>query len=197
MTNHRKLWARPLKAWLVVACCLTYLPVQAGRTEEIIVATNQQERIQVYDAVAGKLVESEKITLSDREWRDRLPAETYDVMRQHGTERPFTCSLLGNKKPGLYVCAACDLHLFVVAKKFDSGTGWPSFNAPVHPNNIGTTVDYKLGRHYPRTEVHCARCSGHLGHVFDDGPPPTGLRYCINGVAIKFIPEVPAHPPAP
>lgn len=148
-------------------------------------------KLMIFDSKANELVESERIILSDAEWRKRLPAETYQVMRQHGTERPFTCGILKDMGEGTYTCAGCDLELFVSDHKFDSGTGWPSFFQPIHTNNIGTTTDYLLGKFYPRTEVHCARCGGHLGHVFEDGPKPTGLRYCMNGVSMKFVPARP------
>ena len=128
----------------------------------------------------------EKVTKTDEEWKKELPAATYRVMREHGTERAFTSELNNNKQKGVYVCAACGLPLFSSDTKFDSGTGWPSFWAPIDPKNVGTTVDRSF--FMTRTEVHCARCGGHLGHVFPDGPPPTGQRYCMNGVSLKFEP---------
>ena len=123
--------------------------------------------------------------LSDAAWRKRLMPAQYDVLRKHGTERPGTSALLHEKRKGDFVCAGCANPLFASATKFESGTGWPSFYEPL-PNAIGTTTDRSF--FMTRTEVHCARCLGHLGHVFDDGPPPTGLRYCMNGVALKFEP---------
>jgi peptide-methionine (R)-S-oxide reductase len=128
----------------------------------------------------------EKITKTDEEWKKTLTPEQYHVMRDHGTERAFTSPLNNNKQKGVYVCAACGLPLFSSNTKFDSGTGWPSFWAPIDPKNVGTSVDRSFFT--PRTEVHCARCGGHLGHVFPDGPPPTGQRYCMNGVSLKFEP---------
>ncbi len=125
-------------------------------------------------------------TLSDDEWRKRLSPEQYHVMRQHGTERPGSCALLHEKRAGVFTCAGCDQELFASKLKFESGTGWPSFNDPV-PGSVETTTDRSYGM--VRTEVHCAHCGSHLGHVFPDGPPPTGLRYCINGVALNFKPE--------
>ena len=125
-----------------------------------------------------------EIVKSDDEWRKILTKQQFYVMREHGTERAFTSPLNDIKKAGVYQCAACDLPLYELKTKFDSGTGWPSFWAPVE-NAVGTSTDYIIG--YPRTEVHCRRCGGHLGHVFDDGPPPTGKRHCINGVALKFV----------
>lgn len=125
------------------------------------------------------------VTRTDEEWRARLTPEQYAVMRHHGTERPGSCALLHEKRPGTFQCAGCDQPLFESTLKFESGTGWPSFNDPV-PGAVETTEDRSYGM--VRTEVHCARCGSHLGHVFPDGPPPTGLRYCINGVALEFEP---------
>jgi peptide-methionine (R)-S-oxide reductase len=130
--------------------------------------------------------ESFPVTRTDEEWRSRLTREQYDVMRRHGTERPGSCALNHEKRRGVFQCAGCDQPLFRSGEKFESGTGWPSFFDPL-PGALGTTVDRSYGM--TRTEVHCARCGSHLGHVFPDGPPPTGLRYCINGVALDFISE--------
>jgi peptide-methionine (R)-S-oxide reductase len=125
------------------------------------------------------------ITRSDAEWREMLTPWQYAVLRDHATERPFTSPLNGEKRAGIYHCAGCDQALYDAATKFDSGTGWPSFWQEI-PGSVGTARDVSfLGI---RTEVHCGRCGGHLGHVFDDGPPPTGLRHCINGVALTFRP---------
>ena len=120
---------------------------------------------------------------TDEEWRARLTPQQYRVLRGHATEARFSSPLDREKRRGTFVCAGCDQPLFSSATKFDSGTGWPSFWEPL-PNAIGTSVDRSL--FMIRTEVHCARCGGHLGHVFDDGPPPTGLRYCMNGAAMRF-----------
>jgi peptide-methionine (R)-S-oxide reductase len=126
------------------------------------------------------------IKRSDEEWKKELPPETFSVMRKHGTERAGTSPLNKEHRAGMYACAACALPLFESSTKFNSGTGWPSFFAPL-PQAVGTTTDRSLGM--ARTEVHCARCGGHLGHVFPDGPKPTGERYCMNGVALKFEPS--------
>ncbi len=129
----------------------------------------------------------EKLILSDREWRARLTPEQYDVLRGHGTEPPGSGCFLGTKDPGTYVCAGCGHPLFRSGQKFESGTGWPSFTEPVGPDAVATVEDRSHGMR--RTEVRCARCDGHLGHVFPDGPPPTGLRYCMNSLALQHVPE--------
>jgi len=123
---------------------------------------------------------------TDDEWRKSLTPEQYAVLRGHGTERPVSCALLAEKRPGTFSCAGCGQPLFVGGRKFESGTGWPSFFEPL-PGSVETTVDRSYGM--VRTEVHCGRCGGHLGHVFPDGPPPTGERYCINGVVLNFEPS--------
>ena len=124
--------------------------------------------------------------LTDADWRKRLDPQQYDVLRKHGTERPGTSALNHEKRKGTFECAACYLPLFSSDTKFESGTGWPSFYQPL-PDAIATTSDRSL--FMARTEVHCKRCEGHLGHVFDDGPKPTGLRYCMNGLSLKFVPQ--------
>jgi peptide-methionine (R)-S-oxide reductase len=126
-----------------------------------------------------------KVTRSEAEWRARLGELGYRVMRRHGTERPFTHDDFP-KTAGRFLCRGCGAALFDQADKFDSGTGWPSFTRPADPEAVGESQDSSWFMR--RTEVHCARCDGHLGHVFPDGPPPTGLRYCINGVALEFEP---------
>ncbi len=124
--------------------------------------------------------------LTDAEWRARLTPEQYRILRGHGTERAGSCALNYEKRAGTFSCAGCGQKLFKSGKKFESGTGWPSFDQPLE-GAVGTTEDFSFGMH--RTEVHCSNCGGHLGHVFPDGPPPTGLRYCINGEAMVFEPE--------
>lgn len=127
----------------------------------------------------------EKLTLTDDEWKARLSEKQYHILREEGTERSHTSPLNHEKRKGTYACAGCELELFTSDMKYDSGTGWPSF-FDVIPNRVETKTDFKLI--YPRKEYHCARCGGHQGHVFKDGPEPTGLRYCNNGLALKFIP---------
>src|SRR5919198_6362825 len=129
---------------------------------------------------------ADKLILSDEEWRKRLSREQYEVLRRHGTERAGTGCFLGTKEPGTYVCAGCGNPLFQSGEKYESGTGWPSFTRPISADAIVTRADRSYGM--LRSEVRCARCDGHLGHVFDDGPQPTGLRYCMNSVALRFIP---------
>lgn len=123
------------------------------------------------------------VTLTDAQWRKKLGPQQYAILRRQATERAFTSPLNHEKRAGTFLCAGCDQPLFSSRTKYDSGTGWPSFWQPL-PGAIGTSTDYRLG--FSRTEVHCARCGGHLGHVFDDGPQPTGKRYCMNGGALRF-----------
>ncbi|MES9942599.1 MAG: peptide-methionine (R)-S-oxide reductase MsrB [Candidatus Thiodiazotropha sp. 6PLUC2] len=141
----------------------------------------------VFAKQGEEMTQVEKLDLSEEEWRKRLTPEQFHILREEGTERPGSSALLDEKRKGTFVCAGCDNPLFASSTKYESGTGWPSFYDYL-PNALGTRKDYKLI--WPRTEYHCARCGGHHGHVFNDGPKPTGLRYCNNGVALKFVPDV-------
>ncbi len=143
------------------------------------------ESIEVWSVAEGRLVRAETVVKSDEEWRRELTPEAYRITRRKGTEMACSGAFWKNDREGLYRCVACGNDLFVSSTKFTSSTGWPSFFQPVHEANIGTERDTSFGM--VRTEVHCRRCGAHLGHVFDDGPRPSGLRYCINSVALDFV----------
>lgn len=167
---------RSFLSYTVAACaglCLTTLPPEAATAQTV---------------KAGKRnIDSPfpKVIKTDEEWKRILTPEQYDITRQKGTEAPYSSPLNKIHERGIFACVCCDLPLFSSKQKFDSGTGWPSFWAPVRKENVREEIDKSLSE--TRTEVLCARCDAHLGHVFDDGPEPTGLRYCMNGVAMKFI----------
>lgn len=143
-------------------------------------AQNKQET-----AYNNPIPKSDRTELSEEEWQEKLSPQEYNILREKGTERAFTSELNDNKKEGIYVCAACKNELFSSKHKFNSGTGWPSFYTVVNQNAVGEIIDNSYGM--SRTEVVCNYCGGHLGHVFEDGPKPTGLRYCINGVSLDFV----------
>ena len=149
-------------------------------------------RTRAADAASPETPGPGKLELPIARWRELLSPPAFRVLFEEGTERPYSSSLNGEKRAGLFVCRACYLPLFDAATKYESGTGWPSFWEPL-PQALETKTDFKLI--FPRTEYHCMRCGGHQGHVFKDGPPPTGLRYCNNGVALQFVPKGEPLPP--
>lgn len=157
------------------------------RAGETVSVEELQKNWKTYLAEGADVVLTpEPLQRSADEWRQLLTPGQFDVLRREGTERPFTSPLNNEKRPGVFVCAGCSLPLFTSAMKFDSGTGWPSFFTTI-PGAFVTKRDFKLI--WPRTEYHCVRCGGHHGHIFDDGPQPTGQRWCNNGVALRFVPK--------
>lgn len=149
--------------------------------------TAAAEELKVFSVSEGKTIMTPKVEKSEAEWRKQLTAEQYHILREKGTERPFTGKYDKHYEHGTYRCAGCGLDLYSSKDKFDSKTGWPSFTAPVANENIATADDSSF--FMSRTELLCARCGGHLGHVFDDGPEPTGLRHCINSASLEFVPN--------
>jgi methionine-R-sulfoxide reductase len=174
---------------LVVALLALRLRGHFDRDSNASTGVQSMIHIHVFDR-QGHLVgpiESQKLILSDEEWQRRLTPEQHEVLRSQSTERPFCGALLDNKVKGVYTCAGCGLPLFSSDSKFQSGTGWPSFFQPIAAGNVAERKDHSYGM--TRTEINCARCDGHLGHVFDDGPRPTGLRFCLNSASLNFTPS--------
>jgi peptide-methionine (R)-S-oxide reductase len=173
-----------LKGLAAVPLLTLPLRVQAGSAASV--EALQKNWKDLLAEGADVALTAEPLRRPNEEWKKILTPAQYDVLRKEGTERAGTSPLNDEKRPGVYVCAACRLPLFTSAMKYDSGTGWPSFFTTI-PGAFATRQDYRLI--FPRTEYHCVRCGGHHGHVFDDGPPPTGQRWCNNGVALRFIPK--------
>lgn len=185
MSHGKNISRRSLLGLTGMALVMAALPAWSRRTKEMIETMQENWRDYLAEGMEPPSP-TDKISLDDDAWRERLSSAAYDVLREEGTERPFTSPLNDEKREGLYLCAGCDLPLFTSAMKFDSGTGWPSFFTVI-PEHMETKRDFKLI--WPRTEYHCTRCGGHQGHVFNDGPEPTGERWCNNGVALRFVPE--------
>lgn len=172
---------------LLAACALLFLTAPPGCSGkgETAGVTEKTGQIRVYSYESRGFVMSEKIVRSEAEWKKRLAPEQFRVLRKKGTEPAGSGKYADHHEHGIYRCAGCGLDLFRSEDKYDSGTGWPSFTAPISPDNVGTAADNTLFSR--RTEVFCRRCGGHLGHVFEDGPRPTGLRYCMNSAALDFV----------
>jgi peptide-methionine (R)-S-oxide reductase len=164
----------------VLAAVISLMPFLKGA-----VAAGKAKAIKVFSFRKGGYVTMDTVEKTVQEWKEILTPQQFNILRKKGTERAYTGPYWNNKEPGIYTCAGCGLDLFSSEHKYDSGTGWPSFWQPIAPENIGTEDDWSF--FVRRTEVHCVRCGGHQGHVFQDGPKPTGLRYCINSYSLKFV----------
>jgi peptide-methionine (R)-S-oxide reductase len=175
-----------IHGFLILPMVFAFRPTLSASLAEADIDRMQKDWAKLLPTNFSPPAASDTVQRPEEEWRQRLPREAFHVLRQEGTERPFTSQLNDEKRNGIYLCVACDLPLFSSEMKYDSGTGWPSFFTHI-PGVMGTKTDFKLV--WPRTEYHCVRCGGHQGHVFMDGPAPTNERWCNNGVALKFLPS--------